>query len=95
MALGERGKRMDSASKVKRAEQVTTNICAIIFFCNCEFCHELAQTVYIIQWGVSQNKHQPTVEKQSGKVSHKVVVIFEKRRFLDASVQKPSSKVSW
>ena len=32
MALGERGKGMDGASKVKCAEQVTTNICAIIFF---------------------------------------------------------------
>lgn len=41
MALGERGRGMDGASKVKCAEQVTTNICAIIFL-NCEFCHELA-----------------------------------------------------
>lgn len=57
---------MDGASKVKCAEQVTTNICAIFnFFFNCEFCHELARTVYIIQWEASQNKHQPTVEKYS------------------------------
>lgn len=69
VALGKNGKRMDSASKVECAEQVTSydeHLCLFFFFIfNCELCHELARTVYIIQWEVSQNKHQPTVEKYS------------------------------
>lgn len=75
VTLGERGKGVDGASKVECAEQVTTNICAIIFF-NCELCHELAWTVSIIERESSQSKHQPTL---AGKVSHRVVVVYFKK----------------